>query len=513
MTHGNEIKNKKILKTAIIMVIITLAAKALGMLRDILLASGYGTTAEAIAYDTASKLPILIFDFVIGGVITASFIPVFNEILVKTGKKAALDFANKYFNAILLVMLLITLVGEIFSEVFVSFLAPEIAEATSKLAANLTRIMFPMVIFTGLAFCLVGLLQSFGSFLLPSVISLVSNLVMVLYFVLLDSKFGVYGLAVAMLVGWGLQFLILVPSASKTGYSYKPTLSFVSPELKRSLFMALPILISSWSQPMCNLINTRFASGIAGGSAITAIGYANRLYLIIVGVFSFVATNLIFPQLSKAQATGEKDEGRRLTNSSVRLLLMIILPITIGLVLLAEPIVSIIYERGEFGAADVKMTATALRFFALGMPFYAVNEVYTKKFFAGQKTVPPMITSLISILFNLLLVSILSGRFGIAGIAISSAFAVLLNVILNHFLHRFYGESFFEAADIFDLIKLVVSSIAMGGAVYGVYTVLPFERNLSALIAIPVGVVVYFILCLALREELTISFLRNFRRK
>ena len=128
----------KMIKTALFMVIITLSAKVLGMLRDILLAASYGTTPEAVAYDTASRLPLIIFDFVIGGVITSSFIPVFNELLVKKGKKDALDFAGSYVNVILLITAVITVIGIIFSGALVGLLAPEVSEDTAALAASLS---------------------------------------------------------------------------------------------------------------------------------------------------------------------------------------------------------------------------------------------------------------------------------------------------------------------------------------------------------------------------------------
>jgi putative peptidoglycan lipid II flippase len=356
----------KMIKTALFMVIITLSAKVLGMLRDILLAASYGTTPEAVAYDTASRLPLIIFDFVIGGVITSSFIPVFNELLVKKGKKDALDFAGSYVNVILLITAVITVIGIIFSGALVGLLAPDVSEDTAALAASLSRIMFPMIIFTGLAFSFVGLLQSFGNFLLPAVISLVSNLIMVLYFIFFNKTFGIHGLAVAMLVGWGSQAIIQLPAVLKNGFRFTLKLDLKSPYIKKAFAMALPILVGSWVQPFCNLINTRFASSFEGG--ISAMGYANRLYLIIVGVFTFVATNLLFPYFSKVQASGDSEAEEKLTRTSVKSLMLIILPITAGIFVLSEPLISIIYQRGEFNERDVEMTAEALRFFSLGMP-------------------------------------------------------------------------------------------------------------------------------------------------
>lgn len=498
----DEKKSGRMIKTAVLMVIITLSAKVLGMLRDVLLAAAYGTSPEAIAYDTASRLPIIIFDFVIGGVVTASFIPVFNEVLIKKGKKDAFDFANGYVNVILLLTTALTAVGIIFAGPLVGLLAPDIAPETASLAAGLSRIMFPMMIFTGLAFSFVGLLQSTGNFLLPAVISLVSNLIMVLYFVFFNERFGIWGLSVAMLCGWGAQALIQLPAVLKRGYRYSPKFDIRSEYIKRSMKMALPILVSSWVQPFCNLINTRFASSIENGSAIPAMGYANRLYLIIVGVFTFVATNLLFPYFSAAKASGNREDEEKLTRVSVRSLELIILPITLGIFVLAEPIVSLIYQRNEFSAEDVRMTAEALRFFALGMPFYALNEVSTKKFFAEQKTLPPMITALVSIAFNFAFVFILSAKIGIAGIALSSAIAVAINAALNCILRYRSGERMLSLRDLLDVVIMLASALVMSGAVVLLRVFAP-GGIIGLVLSVIVGAAVYFICCFALGERMT----------
>lgn len=496
-----ENKSGRIVRTAVFMVIVTLFSKILGMLRDVLLADAYGTTAAAVAFDTASRLPILIFDFVIGGVITASFIPVFNELLVKKGKDSALRFANLYVNVILVITLVMSAAGVALASPLVSFLAPDVSGEIHALAVLLTRIMFPMIIFTGLAFSFVGILQSFGKFLLPAVISLVSNLIMVLYFLTLDSRFGIYGLAVAMVAGWASQALIQIPSVYGTGFRFRPTLRYGDPYLKKSLLMALPIMVSTWVQPFCNLLNTRFASSIDGGSAITAIGYANRLYIVIVGVFSFVATNLLFPFLSKAQAMGEEEESRRIANMSVRVLLLVILPITVGLMMLALPICTLIYERGEFTASDSVMTSQALACFAAGMPFYAVNEVYTKKFFSKQNTKAPMITALCAIAANFAALSFLAPTLGVRGIALSSAVAVLVNVVLNHVLLARDGERILTLSDLPEILKPAFASAVMGAAVYFVYRGLDLGIPAKTAISVAVGALVYFAVCLTVRQK------------
>lgn len=500
---------KRIASTAIFMVFVTVAAKALGLLRDMLLASTFGTTMDAVAYEVASRLPITLFDFALGGVVTAAFIPVFNELMVKTGKKRAFEFANRYFNLVLFATLAIAGFGMVFSAPLVSLLAPEATDTVKTLAASLSRVMFPMIVFTGIAYCFVGILQSFEKYTLPAIMSLVSNLVMVVYFYTLSGRFGVWGLSVALVIGWFLQAAIQAPSAYKLGFAFKPTLSFKDADLIRAIKMALPILVCSWLQPICNVINTSFASGFEGGSAINMVSYANRLYIIIVGVFSFVATNLLFPKLSRAEASGDREGARKFAGSSIKILLYIMIPLAVGIYLLAEPVTRAIYMRGAFTAEDARLTAYVLKFFAIGIPFMSANEVLTKLFFAMQKVKEPMISSVVAIAVNILLVNILVDTIGMNGIAIASSATIAICALINYlFISK--GGALLSAGDFADLIKSAVSAAIMGICVYFAYGMLPTDNDIVITLLLGVlGMVVYAVAIIVLSPTEIKSFLKR----
>lgn len=494
-------KTGKVARTVGIMVAAVLASKLLGMLRDVLVAGSYGTSAEAIAYETASRLPILLFDLVIGGVVTASFIPIFNELMTKEGRESAFAYANRYVNLLFVFTLGLSVLGIVFSSPLVSLLAPDLAPETHVLAVSLNRIMFPMILLMALAYAMVGILQSLGEFNLPAMMSLVSNLIMVLYLLLLNDRFGITGLAVAMLLGWAAQAVMQMPRAGQLGYRWRPTTLALTPPIRRSLKLALPILVSTWMQPVCTLINTRFASSVAEGRAITAIGYANRLYVILVGVFSFVATNLLFPYLSRASAEGNRAEAERMTGLSLRLLGLIILPLAAGVAVLSEPIVGLIFERGAFSPDDTAMTAAALRCFALGMPFMAANEVYTKLLFSRQQPKPAMVTAIVSMMVNFAVVSMLAPRLGVSGIALASAAAIAVNALCNHLWLSRGGTHLFGGGDWLDFAKIAAASLGMGGVVRLIYPRLPLGRTAAVLIAAVIGVLLYAAAVLLLRER------------
>lgn len=502
-----EAKNSKLMKSAVFMVVATVMAKALGLVRDMLIAASYGTTVDAVAFDAASRLPILLFDLVIGGVVTAAFIPIFNELLVKDGREKAFEFADHYITLILVITLVISALGVLFAAPLVEFLIPDASPEAKELAVGLTRIMFPMIVFTGLAFSFVGVLLSLGEFRIPAIISLVSNAVMVIYLFTLDSAFGVAGLGVSMLFGWLMQAFVQIPKLNSLGYRYSMRLNIRSPYIKEAATGALPILVGTWTGPVCALINTRFASAIEAGRAVTALGYANRFYTIIIGVFSYVATNLLFPYISKAAAGGEKSEANKLMLSSIRILMLVIMPITVGILILARPLVSLIYERGAFTSDDVVMTATALGFYTIGMVFAAANEVLTKAFFARKEFRVPMYASVCAMCVNFALVSFLAKHMEIGGIALASGIAVAAGCVFNYVALLLREKVLFVRADVWALLKMLFSALVMGGAVY--FASGCVNGNIPKLLTgAAAGVITYFVCCAVCKVD-EVKYLTN----
>ena len=517
MTMSEQPKNRSFAGTAVLMGIIILAAKILGLVRDMMVAAHYGTdTAEAIAYETASRLPVTLFDLVIGGVVTSAFIPVYNSLLVKKGKTEALDFARSYVNLILVITMIIAVFGIAFASPLTEFMAPELDAATHTLAVKLTRILFPMIVFTGLAFSFVGYLQSMGEYNIPAVISLVSNGIMVGYLLTLNPVFGITGLAVAMLLGWAAQAFVQIPTLHRLGFSWRLRTPLFTEPIRRAIRNALPILLSTWTTPVCTLINTRLASGIEDGRGITVLGYANRLYTILVGLFSFVATNLLFPYFSRAAAAGESDETDRLMRISVKTLVYIIAPITVGIVLLAEPFTALLYEKGNFTADDTALTARALACFALSMVFLAVNEVLIKGFFAAEETKVPMVSALIAMAVNVGVLLMLSGfcadKVTVELIALLSGGATLLNMTINAVRAHRRGMIRLRGADWLDLCKTALAALCMAPAVWFVSG--RFGSDLAVVVTgAAVGMAVYFPLTLLLRCDCITGIVRSLLRR
>ncbi len=459
------------LLTAGFMAFATFAAKALGLVRDSLITAYFGSGVTTDAYMAATKIPTTLFDVVIGGVISATFIPIFNDIFTKQGRKEATGFANKFITLIVTVTLIITVFGMLFSEQLVTLLAPECAPETHELAVKLTITMFPMIIFTGLAFSFVGILQSYGEYNIPSIISLVSNLAIILYFPLFGHKFGVMGLAVTMIIAWSLQVIIQIPSLVKFRFRLRTDFHFIDKNIWSAIFLAIPMLISTWVQPLYTLVNARFASHITG--AYTFLEQANRLYIIITGVFSFVVTNLIFPKLAKANAGDNREEANALIMTSLKAVIIVIAPLMAGIMILSQPIASIIYEHGK--VSDSSIIANALSCYSIGMVFLAVNEVLSKAFFSMKHSVTPMITAIVSMIFNIVLVSSIHSFIKddavslTGGLAAAAAGGSIVNALLNAvMLFRKY-PGILKKSDVVTIAKVVMAACIMAVCVWGIY--------------------------------------------
>jgi len=507
-------ESKKMLKTAGFMAIATFLAKALGLVRDMLIAAFFGTGMEADAYLTATKLPTTLFDLVIGGVISAAFIPVFNTVLKKEDKKAALLFANRFIGMILLITGLISIFGIIFSDNLITFMAPSFDIETHNLSMQLSSIMFPMIICTGLAFSFVGILQSFGEFNIPAIMSLVSNLAVILYFVIFGKKFGVYGLAVTMLIAWSLQVIIQIPSLVKFKFKFAPRLNFKDKNIKAAMKLALPMLISTWVQPLYTIINTRLASGIDKG--VSSLEYANRLYLVITGVFSFVVTNLMFPKMSSAYAAGDDEEAHKMLILSVKTITIVILPIMVAIIILAKPIISLLYQHGDFVLEDTLRTGTILSCYSFGMIAMAYNEILSKAFFSMQNSKTPMINAIISMIANIISAYILIQEFGIFGLAIATAIGSVVNALLNYFFMTKKKIIKLSKSDTINLLKILVSSIIMAVIVLIAYRflIVRYELNLiNSIIILAIsgllGIIAYAIMCYLLKIDILMNILKK----
>ena len=514
-----EERQQNATKAISVVMLITLIGKVLGLYRDRLLAIHYSTQMEANAFFTASRIPRVFFDAVFASAIAACFIPVFSEYLAKKGKREAFRFAGSFITIIALLTAALTLLGMLFPQPLVALFADYEDPQTTALAVSLTRVMFPTVFFSGVAFSLVGVLQAQDHFTAPALMSTLSNLVIIAYFLFWDKDLGIYGLAGAYLVGWLIQGLVQIPPLRRLGYRYRPSFGFRSEGMKKVFALMAPVMVSTWVQPINLVINSRFGSRLYGGAGVSAMEYSNNLYLVIAGTFILSVTNVIFPRLSRLTAGGEQNQFRDTLRQTVRSSLFFVLPMAAGVMVVARPLISFIYGGGSFDDFSIQITSTALVWLSLGMVGYALQNILSRAYFARQDGRTPLVAGALSIGVNVVLCMLLTDRLEVAGLAISSAvsstvYALLLLLPLQH-----RGEAILDRATLLDLLKMLLATLAMGliasGALDALTVLFPSGKlgeALALVLCALAGALIYFLLTLVMglsEAKLTVSLIKH----
>ena len=462
------------MSTVVFMMATTVIAKALGMLRGMLTASRYGTGMTAQAFSEASHISLTLFDLAFGAALLGCFIPIYNTLNREDGH--ADEFARVFLNLILLVTTALAGVGMTPADGIIALLAPGFDAVTRKMAVRLLRVMFPMIVFTGSAYTLVGVMQSKGRYMLPAAVSAVSNAGVIVYLLFFDAVLGensIYGLAAAYVFSWFIQFITLAIPLRASGFRFLSVRRDTSPEvvsaLKKAVKMAPPIMIGSWLAPVGVLSGLYFASFIDVSGAVTVFDYTYAVYVIIAGTLTYSICNYAFPFLSRL-GNGEDEEWSRVVRSGLLSSAAIILPCTTAVFILAGEGVTLLYLRGEFTARDVSETVNALRYMVIGMPAFAFIEIVNRVFYSKKAAYIPMIAALSGIGANLtasaLLVGVEEMRVGSVGLgnaiglttaaAVLAVFLLLRTQVINREL-------------IITLIKLTASSLLSGVIMTVVY--------------------------------------------
>lgn len=495
-------------RTISIVMIIALVGKVLGLYRDHLLAVYYGTGMAANAFNTASRIPRVFFDAVFASAISACFIPVFSEYLTRKGREPAFRFAGCFITVMGLLSAVLSVLGILFAGPLVSLFADGYDAQTAELAVSLTRVMFPTVLFTGVAFSFVGILQAMDRFNIPALISTVSNLVIIGYFFFLDERFGVYGLAGAYLLGWLLQAVVQAPSLRQLDFRYRPDFSFRSEGMRKAFALMGPVMISTWVQPINLTINTKFGSRLYEGAGVSAMEYSTNLYLVIAGVFILSITNVIFPRLSRLTAEHQEGAFRDTLRQTVHGSLFFVLPMAAGLMVLARPMVSFLYGGGEFDAFSVSITSEALVWVSLGMVGYGLQNILSRAYFARQDGRTPLVAGGVSILANILLCMVLTEPMGVAGLAIASTVSSTLYAVLLLVPMELRGEGILSGGFGADFLKMLASTAGMAAVVWlarnSLSALLPAGKAGELLLlgaCAALGAAVYFLLAGLMRLE------------
>lgn len=499
-------KSNQVAKSALLIVVFTLGSKFLGFFREVLIASRYGSGLETDTFFVALTATGLITTF-LSSAISTTFIPVLSEIESKEGKKGKVEHTNNMINVVFAISIILVIGGYLAAPLIVRLLAKGFQDGQFDLAVQLTRLGLPMILFGGIIGVFTGYLQSEQRFTSTAASGFPLNSVYIIFLVFLSSRFGIKGLMVAAVLAVGSQFLIQIPEARSIGYTYKFKFDLKDKYITKVILLSLPVLVGVAINDLNAIIDRTLASSLVSGS-ISALSYANKLNGLILGVFITAITTVIFPLLSKETNTGNMPGLKKIMSYGVNLVLLITVPATVGLMVLATPIVEIAFQRGAFDAAATLMTSQALVFYTLGLVAMALKLLLTRVYYSLQDTKTPMVNGAISVALNVILNLILVKYMAHSGLALATSIATTVATFILLFGLKEKIGSLGTKSYITTFIKTGVASGFMGVAAYFIYHeiyrmlgVSKLYNLIALLVAIGVGIVIYGLLCYMLKIE------------
>uniref|UniRef100_UPI0040577503 murein biosynthesis integral membrane protein MurJ n=1 Tax=Candidatus Electrothrix sp. TaxID=2170559 RepID=UPI0040577503 len=468
----------KIARSAGAVSIAVMCSRVLGLVREQVFAGLFGAGYAYDAFVVAFRIPNLLRDLFGEGTLSAAFVTVFSDYDTNKGTEATWKLASNVLVFMAILLSTITLLGMFFAEPVVHLLAPDFDAVTGKTALTvwLTRIMFPFLIFVSLAAVVMGMLNTKGKFFVPAVSSAFFNLGSIIggtSLALLLPKFGIpaiVGMAWGTLIGGLFQLSIQLPILWKTGFRFKPQLSLRDPGLKRILWLMLPATIGLSATQINIFVNTNFASGCMEGS-VSWLNYAFRLVQLPIGIFGVAFSVAAMPVLARHAAKQDLAGLRKIFASSLVMVFSLTIPATVGLILLSQPIIRLIFEHGAFTAADTLRTAQALTCYAYGLFAYSAVKIMVPVFYALNDTKYPVIASFIAVAANIIFITLTIDVFSFRAIALSTSCSMGLNFLfLGTVLYRkLTGFSLYYLGQ--GVLKILLASMVMGLGVIGLQQV------------------------------------------
>jgi len=513
----------KVVNAASVVGLATMLSRVFGFLRDVVVAAFFGTSAAADAFFVAFRIPNLLRRLLGEGSLTVAFVPVFTQYLTQKSKAEAAELANVVFTILSIILVFVSLIGIIFSPWIVLAMAPGFADTPDQfaLAVYLNRIMFPYIFFISLVALCMGILNSLRHFAAPALSPVTLNISMIAATFLLYPYFAepIFALAIGVMLGGVIQLAMQWPFLVKMGIRLKPNFNFRHPGLRQIGLLLIPTLIGSGIYQINILVGTILASLLPKGS-VSYLYYADRIVELPLGIFAIAIGTAALPSLSEQVARGSFDEMKKTISFSLRLILFVSIPATIALIILREPIVSVLFQRGAFQASATIATAQALFFYAIGLWAFSVIRVIDAAFFALQDRKSPLRAGFIALIINVVMGIILMIPLKHGGLALATSIAtsvnvLILSIILWKKIGPFLDEEFFNS-----LKKVFIASLVMAAAIYAVRFVInwnihdvPLNKCFYLFSCIIVGCVAFFTASFMAKNQDLFLLWKHLRKK
>jgi len=453
--------------------IATFGSRIFGLVRDQVQAAYFGTGPQFEAFVVATRIPTLLRELFAEGAMSAAFVPTLTRTLTKGGKEAAWRLASQVINGLLLITGVVVALGWLFAKPLTVLVVDDkflSVPGELDLTVWLTRMNLPFLTLIAVAAACMGIQNALRRFFVPASAPAMYNVVFILSTIVFYEVFSRAGvvpitaLSVGMLGGGLAQLLVQIPGLRAEGYRHQWRLDFRDPALREVMFLMGPGTIGAAAAQINLLVNTWLATHELG--AASALRYAFTLMYLPIGIFGVSVATASIPELARQAAEGAHAAMVATLSWGVRLMMVLSIPSIVGLMVLAHPIVELIFQRGRFDALSTDMTAPALLCYAPGIIGYSIVKIVSPTFYALSEPRTPVIVSLLTIGVNLILNLWLNALFGFRGLALGTAIAAIVNAGLLMFLisRRLGGGDFTRVSTTF--VKTCVASAAMAVAAY-----------------------------------------------
>lgn len=442
----------------------------MGMVRDMVVSRLFGAGLYTDAFFAAFQIPNMLRRFFAEGALTSAFVPTFSAVYTQKGEQEARELANTCFTLLTIVMAIVTILGIIFSPAIVGLMFRGWAVAAPEkyqLTVFLNRLMFPYIFFVSLVALAMGVLNTLRHFFTPAISTVFLNLAMICCAFFLHQRFEVpiVSLAIGVLVGGLLQLLLQLPTLWRLGFPLRLRFDFNRPEVKKVTLLMGPSVFGVGIYYINIMVGSFLASYLPQGS-VSYLYYAQRLFEFPQGIFTVSVAQAVLPSMSRQAAEGDIEALKESLVFGLRLLLFITIPATIGLMICATPIFSLLFMGGEFDYLKAQQCGKALVQYSIGLSFVAMIRVVAPAFYALKDTRTPVVTAFIAFLINLIFSLILMRPMLHGGLALASSLAALANMVLLFLLLRRKIGPFGESGLLTAAFKGVLASLPAGLAAY-----------------------------------------------
>lgn len=458
MTETPSNANRQIARAAGTVMIAILFGQLASLVNRILVANAF-PAAEVDAFFSANRVSETLFTLIAAGALGSAFLPTFTGLLVKDERSSAWKLASSLINLVTLILTLAAILASIFAPQIVRYLlAPGLSSDPEifKLTVELLRIQSISAVLFGIGGLVISILNAHQVFFIPQITAAMYQIGQIFGVLVLSRWLGIYGLAWGVVIGASLFLLVQLPSLFKLKGEFTLSLGLGNPDVVRVFQLMGPRVFGAAIVQLNFWVNNNLASKMTEGS-IQSIGYGFAVMVMAQAAIAQSVAIAAMPTFSAQHALGKVDEMRSSLASALRGMFLLSLPASVGLILLARPIVSMLFERGEFTTSIAQMTAWALVWYAAGLVGHSVMEVLTRAFYAQQDTKTPVIIGVIAMGLNVIFsiwFSQLFASFGwypLGGLAVANSFATALEAIalfvfMRRRLNGIEGKSIWDGA-------------------------------------------------------------------